>query len=293
MPSPYVRRRQLAAEIRKLRESRGITTDGLAQLMYYSRTKVSRLENAQGRPDLAEIMNMLEVLEVTGSQYDKVLKLAREAAHKGWWDKYGVSMGPRQKLYADLECSADTVRAYNQTAMPAVLQAPEFIWALVELDECQGKLNYVPERMAEARMRRQRELLREDGPSYEIVLDECVIHRLAVPAQAMIIQLQHMVGVVSAEERISVRVLMHDARIPGGFPAKSSFYLYTFSEPGDSPLAVVDTVTTDLVLTQRGEVARYTRMYNRLRDAALSREDSTAFLERVANRLSQQAGSGT
>ncbi|GAA0555367.1 helix-turn-helix domain-containing protein [Actinomadura livida] len=47
MPSPYVRRRQLAAEIRKLRESRGLTTDGLAQLMYYSRTKISRLENGQ------------------------------------------------------------------------------------------------------------------------------------------------------------------------------------------------------------------------------------------------------
>lgn len=286
MPSPYVRRRQLAAEIRKLRESRGLTTDGLARLMYYSRTKISRLENGQGRPDLAEIMNMLEILEVTGSQYDRLLKLAREAAQKGWWDKYGVSMGPRQKLYADLEFSAESVRAYNQTAMPAVLQAPEFIWALVELDECQGKLAYVAERMVEARLRRQRELLRQDGPSYEVVLDECVIHRLAVPKQAMMTQLRHMVEVVSAEGRISIRVLKHDACIPGGFLAKSSFYLYTFRDPGDSPLAVVDTVTTDLVFTQPGEVAQYTRMYNRLREAALTREDSTTFLELVANRLS-------
>lgn len=59
MPSPYVRRRQLAAEIRKLRESRGLTADGLASLMFYNRAKISRLENAQRRPDLAEIMNIL------------------------------------------------------------------------------------------------------------------------------------------------------------------------------------------------------------------------------------------
>lgn len=293
MPSPYVRRRQLAAEIRKLRESRGLTTDGLAQLMYYSRTKVSRLENGQGRPDVGEIMNMLEALEVTDSQYDKLLKLAREAAHKGWWDKYGVSMGPRQKLYADLEYSANTVRDYNQTAMPAVLQAPEFISALVDLDECQGRLNYVPERMAEARVRRQRELLRPGGPTYETVLDECVIHRLVVPPQAMIAQLRHMIRVVSEQDRISIRVLLHDAGIPGGFLPQSSFYLYTFAEPGDSAMAVVDTVTTDLVLTQRGEVARYTRMYDRLRQAALSREDSIAFLERVANRRTNETGSET
>ncbi|GAA4390813.1 helix-turn-helix transcriptional regulator [Actinomadura verrucosospora] len=293
MPSPYVRRRRLAVEIRRLRESRGLTTDGLARLVFHSRTKITRLENAQIRPDLVEIMNLLDVLEVTGSEYDRICQLAREAGQKGWWDRYGVSMGPRQKLYADLEYSAATVRAYNQTAMPAVLQAPVFISALVDLDKCQGKLDYVPERMAEARLRRQRELLRPDGPSYEIVLDECVIQRLAVPPLAMINQLRHMIDVVTTVERISVRVLLHDTRIPGGFLAKSSFYLYTFSEPGDSPLAVVDTVTTDLVVTQRNEVAQYTRMYERVRDAALPRDASIAFLERVAKRLADQTGSGT
>lgn len=293
MPSPYVRRRQLAVEIRKLRESRGLTADGLARLMFYTRTKVSRLENAQVRPDVGEIMTMLELLEVTGSQYDRILQLAREAAHKGWWDRYGVSMGPRQKLYSDLEYSAETVREYNQTVMPAVLQAPEFIAALVDLDKCQGKLDYVPERMTEARMRRQSELLRAGGPSYETVLDECVIHRLAVPPQAKIAQLRHMIRVISEEERIAVRVLRYDATVPGGFLPKSAFYLYTFTDPADSPIAVIDTVTTDLVLHQRGDVGRYTEIYDRLQEAALSREDSMRLLDRVANGLSDQTGSRT
>lgn len=106
--------------------------------MFCNRAKISRLENAQVRPDVGEIMDMLEALEVTGNQYERLLQLAREAAHKGWWDKYGVSMGPRQKLYADLEYHAATVREYNQTVMPAVLQAPDFISALVDLDKCQG-----------------------------------------------------------------------------------------------------------------------------------------------------------
>jgi transcriptional regulator with XRE-family HTH domain len=293
MPSPYVRRRRLAVEIRKLRESRGLTTDGLARLVFHSRTKITRLENAQIRPDLIEIMNLLEALDVTGTQYDRICQLAREAGQKGWWDRYGVSMGPRQKLYADLEYNSDTVSEYNQTVMPAVLQAPEFIAALVDLDRCQGKLDYVPERMTEARMRRQSELLRPDGPSYETVLDECVIHRLAVPAQAKIAQLRHMIGVVSETERVSVRVLRYDAVLPGGFLPKSAFYLYTFAEAGDSPIAVIDTVTTDLVLTQKEEVARYAGIYDRVRAAALSREDSMTFLDQVANRLADQTGSRT
>ncbi|MEV0662975.1 helix-turn-helix domain-containing protein [Actinomadura luteofluorescens] len=292
MPSPYVRRRRLAVEIRKLRESRGLTTDGLARLVFHSRTKITRLENAQIRPDLAEIMNMLDALDITGSQYDRLLQLAREAAQKGWWDRYGMSMGPRQKLAADLEYHASTVRSYDQTAMPGALQCRPFIEALIKLDESQRSLNYQPERLTEARVNRQRELLRPDGPTYETVLDECVIHRLTVPSRTMATQLRHMVQVISEEERITVRVLAHNARLPGGLLPKSSFYLYTFPEASDPPMAVVDTVTTDLVLNQRGEVMRYTGMYDRLREAALSRDDSIAFLERVANRLAEQAGSG-
>ncbi|NVI90962.1 helix-turn-helix transcriptional regulator [Actinomadura sp. BRA 177] len=293
MPSPYVRRRQLAAEIRKLRESRGLTTDGLARIMFYNRAKISRLENAQVRPDVGEIMTMLETLEITGSQYDRLLKLTREAAHKGWWDKYGVSMGPRQKLAADLEYNSATVRSYDQTAMPGALQCRPFIDTLVSLDESQKTLDYEPDRMAEARERRQRELLRPGGPAYEIILDETVIHRLAIPEEAMAAQLRHMIQTVSVEERITVRVLMHNARIPGGFLPKAPFYLYTFADPGDQPIAIVDTVTTDLVLTKRGEVARYTGIYDRLREAALSTEDSIAFLTEVADRLTDQTGSGT
>lgn len=289
MPSPYVRRRRLAAEIRKLRESRGLTTEGLARLMFYNRAKISRLENAQTRPDLIEVMNILDALEVTGSQYDRLCQLAREAGQKGWWDQYGMSMGPRQKVAADLEYNAATVRSYDQTAMPGALQCRPFIDALVKLDEGQRTPDYQPERMAEARAVRQRQLLRPDGPTYETILDECVIHRLAVPPKVMAAQLRHMITTVTKRNLISVRVLLHSARIPGGLPPQSSFYLYAFAEPGDPPIAVVDTVTTDLILTQRGELARYNVMYDRLREAALPPEDSIAFLERVANRVTDQA----
>ncbi|NDU75073.1 helix-turn-helix domain-containing protein [Actinomadura sp. DSM 109109] len=292
MPSPYVRRRRLAAEIRKLRESRGLTTDGLARLVFHSRTKITRLENAQVRPDLTEIMNMLDALEITGSEYDRLCKLAREASQKGWWDRYGMSVGSRQKIAADLEYNAAHVRSYDQTAMPGALQCRPFIEALIKLDEGQMSRNYQPERMTEARERRRQELLRPNGPFYETILDECVIHRLAVTPEVMADQLRHMIKTVSEHTSIKIRVLLHNARVPGGLPPQSSFYLYTFTEPDDPPIAVVDTVTADLVLTQRGELARYDVMYDRLREAALSPEDSIAFLERVAKQLTGAAGSG-
>ncbi|RAY13677.1 XRE family transcriptional regulator [Actinomadura craniellae] len=293
MTSPYVRRRRLAQELRKLREDRDLTTNELARLVYQSRTKISKLENAQIRPDLADIVTLLETLDVTGQQYDKIFGLARTAARKGWWDRFGNAMGPRQRLYADLESGAETIRSYNQTAFPAVLQLPEFIDAMVELDQHQGALDYRPERMADARTRRQQHLLSPDGPTYEAVLDECMIHRLAIPPEVKATQLRHLITVVSAEDRITMRVLPSDTPIPGGFLPKASFSLYTFPDPADPPLAIIDTVTADLVLTQRHELAQYTGMYNRLLDVALPSDDSLNFLSQVANRLTRQTESKT
>ncbi|RAY13681.1 XRE family transcriptional regulator [Actinomadura craniellae] len=285
MASPYVRRRRLAEELRKLRENRGLTTDELARLVYQSRTKISKLENAQVRPNLADIVTILKALDVTGQQYDKIHELAHAAARKGWWDRYGNAMGDRQRLYADLESGAKSIRSYNQTGIPAVLQTPELIAALIGLDQAAGPITYRPERMAEARVRRQQHLLSQDGPTYDAVLDECVIYRLGVPRPVMRAQLQQLVGVVSAEPRITLRVLRHDAYLPGGLMPKSSFSLYAFPERANPLMAVVDTVTTDLMLIERRGVARYTGHYDLLKKVALSPTESLTFLSHVVDQL--------
>jgi transcriptional regulator with XRE-family HTH domain len=284
MTSPFVRRRRLAVELRTLREEAGMTTDRLSKLIHQSRMKISRLENAHIRPDLAEVMKILDILGVKGDKWHEVVRIARDAAEKGWWDAYGDTMGSRQRLYADLESGAKTIRTYNQTAIPGLLQTQEFIWALIELDKSEGPVDYRPERMAEARLKRQRALLGPGGPTYEVILDEFVIRRLAVPASVMRAQLRHLIDTVSAEPRVTLVVLPYDAPIIGGLLPMSSFMLYTFADPTDPPMALAETVNTDLVHSEPAEVARYARHYGRLWDAALSPTKSIAHLEATAGR---------
>jgi transcriptional regulator with XRE-family HTH domain len=139
MTSPFVRRRRLAAELRALREQRGMTADRLACLIHQSRMKISKLENAHIRPDLAEIMKILDILGVTGE------------TERGWWDAYGDAMGDRQRLYADIESGAKTIREYEPGAMPGILQTPNYTWALIEHAKAKGPITYIPERLVEAR----------------------------------------------------------------------------------------------------------------------------------------------
>ncbi|MBC6461154.1 helix-turn-helix transcriptional regulator [Actinomadura sp. HBU206391] len=291
MTSPFVRRRRLAEELRALREAKGMTAEALSQLIYHSRTKVSRLENAHIRPDLAEVMKILDILDVTGEKWNEVVRIARDAAERGWWDSYGDAMGARQRLYADVESGASTIREYNPTAMPGILQTPEFTWALVELTRAEGQLDYVPERAIEARLHRQRAVLDPHGPHYEVILDEVVIRRLGVPPQVLRVQLRHLVATVEAHPRVRVLVLPMDTRIEGTLLPAAGFTLFTFRDLADPPMALVNTVNTDLVHTESDDVARYTRRYDHLRHAALSPIKSLALLAETADKIAEnQAG---
>ncbi|WP_433469951.1 Scr1 family TA system antitoxin-like transcriptional regulator [Spirillospora sp. CA-128828] len=91
--------------------------------------------------------------------------------------------------------------------------------------------------------------------------------------------------------RLSLRVLDIDARVEGGFSAKSPFTIYTFPDSSDSPMAVADTVNTDIVHSEVEDVRRYIELHKRLWDASLSEVKSLSLLDATANRLSRLAGS--
>jgi hypothetical protein len=74
---------------------------------------------------------------------------------------------------------------------------------------------------------------------------------------------------------------MH-ARIENYAVPRCTFSLYTYPDPGDPGVVAVDTVTSDLLLTEPDDVRSYEQLYRRLRDAALPPDDSLDFLTKVA-----------
>src|SRR5690606_35438911 len=111
--SPFVRRQRLATELRTLREERGITADELAKQIFRSRTTISKLENARTRPDMGDVYGILRFLKVPEDKCEELYVIARETADRGWWDHYGDTMGARQRMYANIESGAATIREYH------------------------------------------------------------------------------------------------------------------------------------------------------------------------------------
>lgn len=276
MISPYVRRLRLGAELRALRTRRGLTHEELGRKIGVSRPQISRLENGHV-VDQSDILKILDALTVDDAEWTKVVTIAREAGARGWWES-NKAMGERQALYANLEAGAKTIRQFQMTFVPGLLQTPEYAWARVEAERFNGPLSFDGDEAVHARTVRQRMLCRPDGPSYEAILDELVIRRPAAPNEVIRAQLYHLTARVNADPQTTVRVLPVDAEIERYNVPRSAFSLYTFPDPDDPTVVVVDTVTDDLVLTDDAEVKPYEDLYDRLRDAALSPDDSLDFL---------------
>jgi transcriptional regulator with XRE-family HTH domain len=283
MISPYVRRLRLARELRSLRVQAGLTHEQLARKIGQSRAQISRLENGHV-VDQADILSILDTLGVGGDRWTQIMIIAREAGERGWWESLR-GMGVRQALYADLEAGATSIREYQQTFLPGLLQTPGYVRARIEseLEPMTGTADGV----LAGRLGRQRMLRRPGGPSYEVIIDEMAIRRPSAPGEVVRAQLSHIVDAVNGADRLSVRVLPIQAGIEGFALPRSSFAAYTYPDPGDPVVVAIDTVTDDLVLTDDDAVRRYGELYRRLQAAALTADKSANLLGAAARAQGQ------
>jgi hypothetical protein len=187
-------------------------------------------------------------------------------------------MGERQSLYANLEAGAQTIREFQMTFIPGLLQTAEFTRARGEADRVAGAPSLNAEKAAAGRVGRQRMLRRPGGPSYEVIIDELAVRRPSAPPEVMKSQLYHITATVNGSAKITARVLPIGAKIDGFGVPRSAYSIYTFNDPGDPTVVAVDTVTDDLMLTESDDVKRYEELYDRLRGAALSPQKSLDLL---------------
>jgi Domain of unknown function (DUF5753) len=111
------------------------------------------------------------------------------------------------------------------------------------------------------------------------------VRRLTAPPHVVKKQLYHLATAVNEDRNIALRVLPVHALIKDFTVPRSAFTMFTYPDPGDPDVVAVDTVTSDLILTAKDQVAPYGRLYERLHEAALPPEDSIDLLTKAAAEL--------
>ena len=89
--SPTVRRRELGALLRALRNEKGLTVEQVAERLLCSTSKVSRMETGQGITTPRDIRDLCDLYQVTDAERDRMQTLAREGKRRAWWQSYDLA----------------------------------------------------------------------------------------------------------------------------------------------------------------------------------------------------------
>ncbi|MFI5807151.1 helix-turn-helix domain-containing protein [Streptomyces sp. NPDC051561] len=275
--NPTVRRRRLGQELRRLRELKGMTAEGVAERLLVSQSKISRLENGRRSISPRDVRDLCNVYEVEDPRVvESLMQMAKDSRQQGWWHAFGDIP---YSVYIGLETDADNLRVYEPQVVPGLLQTKEYAKAVIA-----GAL---PENSPEdwekrvgVRVRRQDRVTTSTSPlRLWAVIDEAALRRVVGDRHLMLEQLEHLQELARLPH-VTIQVLPFRA---GAHTGLSGHYaILEFPETTDSSVVYIEGVTSDLYLEKTPDVQKYTGMYEHLRAKALSVEDSHLFIEKIA-----------
>src|SRR6266496_3108377 len=120
--SPTVRRRRLAAELRRIRESKGKSGDAVAAALKWSPSKISRYERARTGLRPREVERLLDYYQITGPRRALLLGLAEDAAQKGWWEEFSDTLSEDYQQFIGLEHEASSINIWHVDVVAGLLQ---------------------------------------------------------------------------------------------------------------------------------------------------------------------------
>jgi transcriptional regulator with XRE-family HTH domain len=203
---PTVPRMVVGAQLRRLREAKGISATDAAYAIRATHSKISRMElgRVSFRPrDIADLLTMYGVHDQ--QERSAFLALATEANVPGWWHDSADLLPSWFEPYLGLEEAASIIRNYEVQFVPGQLQTADYARAVIRLRYPEAAEEEIDRRTA-LRVGRQQVLNRPDGPRFWAVLDEAVLRRPLGGPRVMRDQIDHLIQ-AAARPNLTVQVV--------------------------------------------------------------------------------------
>ncbi|MFC9111561.1 helix-turn-helix domain-containing protein [Streptomyces harbinensis] len=281
---PAVARRQLGAELRRLRIGAGLDIAAVAAALQCSGTRVSRIETAKGRTSLraTELEQLCDLYGVTDADKRTMLQDMRTGSQKsGWWEQFEDVLPSGLDVLVGLETDARAVLAWEPLLVHGLLQTPAYARAV--LGAGVGILPRDADALVQLRMARQELLTRAPAPlELWVILDEAVLRRPVGGPAVMHEQLLHL---ATAADRTAVTVQVLPLRKGAHWGLSGAFALIECDE--SATIGYVDSPAGNLYVERRADVRRLQSTLDLLRASALDPTDSVALLRDIAEEWQQ------
>lgn len=258
---PTALRIALGAQLRRLREARGITSEEAAEAIRATHSKISRLERGRSGAKQRDVADLLSLYGVTDETVrEEMLMLARHANIPGWWQQYSDVLPRWLELYVGLEEAASVIRTYEVQFVHGLMQTEDYARAVVLIANAHAPAEEIDRRVS-ARMRRQTLLTQPGAPELWAVLDEAALRRAPGDRDVIRAQLEHLLQITDLP---NVTLQIVPFRVGPHAAAGGPFTILRFPEPDLPDVVYLEQLNSALYLDQPADVTGYMTVMNQL-----------------------------
>jgi hypothetical protein len=251
----------LGAQLRRLREAKGVTRESAGWEIRASESKISRMELGRvgfKERDVADLLSLYGVRDE--EERTALLALARDANVPGWWHKYGDVLPSWFQSYLGLETAAALIRTYEVQFVPGLLQTKEYARAVILLGHAGAQPDEI-ERRVSLRMYRQELFARPQPPQLWAVVDEAALRRPIGGPKVMRAQIE---ALIEATRQPGVRLQVIPFQTGGHAAAGGAYTILRFADQELPDVVYVEQLTSAIYLDKREDVDHYAAAMERL-----------------------------
>ncbi|RDD85016.1 helix-turn-helix transcriptional regulator [Streptomyces parvulus] len=274
---PTTRRRQLGAELRRLRELTGLTLEDAGSRVGISKATLSRYETKEGTVKWPAVDALCREYAATDEERTALVELAKGARIQGWWRSLSDPIPDSMNLMLTLEDEVVREDHYACMYIPGLLQTRAYAEAVHRASEVRCGEREV-QHMVDIRMKRQELLERDEPPHIWCVIDEAAIRRQVGGREVMRKQLTHLMS-YAERPHVTVQVLPFTL---GAHAAAVGSFVTLRGQTRELDVVYVDLLGGGLFMEKPEELERYRLAFDYLSAQALDLESSAALIDRVS-----------
>ena len=277
-------RRQLLAELRRLRPDHVHTQRQVADALDWSPSKVTRIESGAVSLSVTDLRALLDYYGVADpAVVERLIDLARRSRRaRSPFATFGDVFSPVALRFFDFEHSASWIGELELLVVPGLLQTEEYARALMSVYELGAQKS---ERFVRSRRVRQELWERADPPDLSFVLDESVLLRGIGGRAVMRAQLERL---LEFAERPHVAIRILPLVLGEHVGLRGPFVLLKFAGTNDPDVVYIEQRRGDAIFQDEVEViANHQRLFVELERCAAPPDEFCTYVERAIDRASR------
>ncbi|MDQ0789184.1 transcriptional regulator with XRE-family HTH domain [Streptomyces sp. B3I8] len=277
---PTARQQRLGAELRKLREEAGLSTEQAAALLETKRTVITSTEAGRHGVSPERVRRIAFRYECTDHELVDALVSMCGDRTTGWWEEYRDLLPSTFLDIAELEWHAKVLRVSTMTHMPGQFQTDAYARALFG-----AAIPPLPAEEFEARVahrvRRHQVIDRSDAPDYALTIHEAAL-RIEVGGRTVLRdQLRHLMA-AAERDNVTIQAIPFSA---GAFPGSGQSILYAHGQVPALDTVQLDRSTAGEFLHSGAHLCKYRLQLDEMQRIALSPEATLDLMHTISRDL--------